>query len=333
MPALTGFLSPWPFALNQAGRLRASRNAATSVGAASAVTPVIARCIPRRGNSVRSVQLLERSCSQSSAGISRAAAQDSPSPRTSHRPSAPSPSLSPGGGEGGVSPGEGFWGSKRESVGAPASSPALGVRRSKAGGDAGAPVHGGLRPPRTDAQRGHELQQGKRMEANEFQERRFRFVCLHSLATQLSRLPRKCFVSGWKSTKPLSCEVVARRAGGFIPNSEVGGVRHPCLTWRAASLPPGKDGELRERIGNILCAPISVRFFPPGWKPRLYVSQGCLTPQLCFGVRVHGKGGRATCQSRLPDRSEASLHPNTSRQMITEAITPTRSAVRPAATA
>jgi hypothetical protein len=30
------------------------------------------------------------------------------------------------------------------------------------------------------------------------------------------RLPRKCFVKGWKSTKPLSSEVVAQRAGGFM---------------------------------------------------------------------------------------------------------------------
>jgi hypothetical protein len=44
----------------------------------------------------------------------------------------------------------------RESVGAPASAPALGMHRSKAGGDAGASVHGESRPPRTDAHRGHE---------------------------------------------------------------------------------------------------------------------------------------------------------------------------------
>jgi fructose-1-phosphate kinase PfkB-like protein len=44
----------------------------------------------------------------------------------------------------------------QESVGAPASAPALGVRRSKGGGDAGALVHGESRPPRTDAHRGHE---------------------------------------------------------------------------------------------------------------------------------------------------------------------------------
>jgi hypothetical protein len=71
-------------------------------------------------------------------------------------------------------------------------------------------------------------------------------------------------------------------------------------------LPPGKDGELRERIGNILCAPISVRFFPPGWKPRLYVRQGCLTPQLCFGVRVKKLQARDDVWSvRISDQHRA----------------------------